>query len=85
MTLEPFRSNLFTADAIRRHRHQQITVAAQQAFADPAFQRDLADLKARCRSASRPKQPGTCCDIAFDTRHEREEGWAWEPIKNVFA
>ena len=94
MTLEPtsslpppvnFKGDWRTEDARRRDRHLRLTIAAREAFADPAFLHDLADLKERCRSASRPDQRKPCCDIAFDARHEREEGWALEPIGNVFS
>jgi hypothetical protein len=60
-------------------------MAARDAFTDPAFLHDLADLKMRCRLAPRPIRPAKRCDTAFDARHERHEGWAMEPIGNVFA
>lgn len=72
-----------TADA-RRQRHLRLAAAAQDAFADPAFQRRLAEIKARCRLA-RITHPHVQDDTAFDAQHERDGGWALETIRNAFA
>lgn len=77
-----------TAVSLEHHRrthHRRICDASRAALASPEFRQFLDELKARCEAARlRPDmRPET--DIAFDSNMERAEGWAFEPIGNVFA
>lgn len=68
----------------RRERHRLLCEASSAAFASPEFRRALDELKVRCALA-RTTLPRRKADIQFDTDKEREEGWAFEPIGNLFA
>jgi hypothetical protein len=74
------------AAATRETRHRHIREASRAALASAEFRQALNELKARCEAAAVNKfalRPLT--DIAFDSDRERIEGWALEPIGNVFA
>jgi hypothetical protein len=74
------------AESRRRERHRRIREASEAALASAEFRKALDDLKARCAAARRPYRPaGPVSDIEFDFEQERTEGWALEPIGNVFA
>lgn len=68
----------------RRERHGRLCEASRAAFASPEFRRALDELKARCARA-RALPPRRKTDTEFDTEMEREDGWAFEPIGNLFA
>lgn len=75
---------LVTAD-LRHERHRRLCEASRAAFSSPEFRQALDDVKARCTAARLPGKRRLATDIAFDCDRERDEGWAFEPIGNVFA
>ncbi len=79
------RSSSSITEDLRRDRHRHIREASIAALASPEFQRALAELKSRCAAARSAVCTRPQTDIDFDSDRERAEGWAFEPIGNVFA
>lgn len=69
----------------RHTRHRRIREASCAALASAEFRQFLDELKARCEAARLNPVVRPQTDIAFDTDRERAEGWAFEPVGNVFA
>jgi hypothetical protein len=69
----------------RETRHRCIRDASRAALASAEFRQAIDDLKAQCEAARAGIIARALTDIAFDSDRERAEGWAFEPIGNVFA
>lgn len=74
-----------SAALARQTRHRRIREASLAALASAEFRQVLDELKARCEAAPATAIRRPQADIAFDSDRERAEGWAFEPIGNVFA